>query len=261
MIFQPDVFCLFLELLDLQYASPHTLDSSGLWIMLVSSGACTVYGHPQMASAGGLIIANGPLRLLPTQPCHLLGVRLDGLACQQVEEHLSAPLVAAGTSCPAAAELLMQLHIQPPFIRSCELAYQLLCECATADRAADHLPPLVVACISLMREHYPELYGVEDLSDHLGVTKHHLVRVFHQCVGMTPGKYLTQVRLEAAKQLLCNQEYSLEVVASLCGFSGSNYLCRVFKKQTGQTPASWRKQAMSTPKAEQPLPREQELFV
>ena len=26
----------------------------------------------------------------------------------------------------------------------------------------------------------------------------------------------------------------------LCGFSGANYLCRVFKKETGQSPAQWR---------------------
>lgn len=49
----------------------------------------------------------------------------------------------------------------------------------------------------------------------------------------------------AAKQLLLHREYSLEVIASLCGFSGGNYLCRVFKKEVGISPAAWRSNALS----------------
>ncbi len=44
-------------------------------------------------------------------------------------------------------------------------------------------------------------------------------------------------------RLLLHREYTLDVVASLCGFSGANYLCRVFKKETGQSPAQWRAMA------------------
>ena len=31
-------------------------------------------------------------------------------------------------------------------------------------------------------------------------------------------------------RLLLHREYTLDVIASLCGFSGANYLCRVFKR-------------------------------
>ena len=49
------------------------------------------------------------------------------------------------------------------------------------------------------------------------------------------------VRLQAAKLLLAHRTYPLELVASLCGFSGANYFCRVFRRSTGLTPAAWRK--------------------
>ena len=55
-----------------------------------------------------------------------------------------------------------------------------------------------------------------------------------------------------------------EVVASLCGFSGANYLCRVFKKETGQTPAQWRAAAARTAMADltaDEKTREQEMFI
>ena len=33
------------------------------------------------------------------------------------------------------------------------------------------------------------------------------------------------------------------MIAGLCGFSGANYLCRVFKRETGLSPAAWRETA------------------
>ncbi|MBD9254221.1 MAG: helix-turn-helix domain-containing protein [Ruthenibacterium lactatiformans] len=83
---------------------------------------------------------------------------------------------------------------------------------------------------------------MEELSAQLGVSKSHLVRVFSAEMGVGPGQYLTGVRLDAAKALLARRDYPLEVVATLCGFSGANYLCKVFKKHTGQTPAAFRAQ-------------------
>jgi AraC-like DNA-binding protein len=105
---------------------------------------------------------------------------------------------------------------------------------------------------------------VEELSERLGVSKSHLVRTFTAAVGVPPGKYLVRVRIEAAMRLLLHREYSLEVIASLCGFSGANYLCRVFKKETGQTPAQWRALAARTSVAglsSDESRREQELYV
>ena len=145
-----------------------------------------------------------------------------------------------------------------------QLAFALLCELADADSAAPALPPLVQAAIEDIRANYAGLYGVEELSERLGVSKSHLVRTFTAAVGVPPGKYLTTVRIEAAQRLLLHREYTLDVVASLCGFSGANYLCRVFKKETGQSPAQWRAltgraaQAGLTPEETM---REQEMYI
>ena len=87
------------------------------------------------------------------------------------------------------------------------------------------------------------LYGVEELSEQLGVTKSHLVRVFKQEMGVPPGKYMTNVRIEAVKTLLLTDEYNLDMIAGLTGFSGANYLCRVFKREVGLSPAARRTQA------------------
>ena len=134
---------------------------------------------------------------------------------------------------------------------------------APADSAAPALPPLVQAAIEDIRANYAGLYGVEELSERLGVSKSHLVRTFTAAIGVPPGKYLTTVRVEAAQRLLLHREYTLDVVASLCGFSGANYLCRVFKKETGQSPAQWRALAGQTARPLSPAEsqREQALYI
>ncbi len=53
---------------------------------------------------------------------------------------------------------------------------------------------------------------------------------------MPPGKYMTNVRIEAVKTLLLTDEYNLDMIAGLTGFSGANYLCRVFKREVGPLP-------------------------
>ena len=264
---------------DLQLSAPLTLSGEGLWVCLVSSGQCSasvpaagplplgaaLILPPQSVPAGHLILSRAPLALVPESICHLLCVQLTGQAASQFLAGLhELPFLAKGGSCPAAAELMDRLAEEKAAhsrARS-QLAYALLCELADADSAASALPPLVQAAIEDIRANYAGLYGVEELSERLGVSKSHLVRTFTAAVGVPPGKYLTTVRIEAAQ--LLHREYTLDVVASLCGFSGANYLCRVFKKETGQSPAQWRAltgraaQAGLTPEETM---REQEMYI
>ena len=266
---------------DLQLSAPLTLSGEGLWVCLVSSGKCTasVPGAgpspagaalilpPQSVPAGHLILSRAPLSLVPENTCHLLCVQLTGQAASQFLTGLrELPFLAKGGSCPAAAELMGSLAEEKSShsrARS-QLAYALLCELSDAYSASPALPPLVQAAIEDIRANYAGLYGVEELSERLGVSKSHLVRTFTAAIGVPPGRYLTTVRIEAAQRLLLHREYTLDVVASLCGFSGANYLCRVFKKETGQSPAQWRAMAghaaQSGLSPEESL-REQELYI
>ena len=267
---------------DLQLSAPLTLSGEGLWVCLVSSGQCSasvpaagplplgaaLILPPQSVPAGHLILSRAPLALTPEDACHLLCIQLTGQAASQFLTGLrELPFLAKGSSCPAAAELMGQLAAETddaPHSRArSQLAFALLCELAGADSAAPPLPPLVEAAIEDIRQNYAGLYGVEELSERLGVSKSHLVRTFTAAVGVPPGRYLTTVRVEAAMRLLLHREYTLDVIASLCGFSGANYLCRVFKKETGQSPAQWRALAGQTARPLSPAEsqREQALYI
>jgi len=110
----------------------------------------------------------------------------------------------------------------------------------SAENAEPCYTELVGNAIELIHINYAELYGVEEVAEELAVSKCHLVRTFTAAVGVPPGKYLTEVRLETAKKLLLSKDYPVEIVATLSGFSGANYFCKVFKKYMGVSPLAYK---------------------
>lgn len=103
-------------------------------------------------------------------------------------------------------------------------------------------PDLVQDAVALIEAQYAYLYGVDELADLLEVTKHHLIRIFTANTGVSPGKYLTDVRVSHAKSmLLSGSDAPLEIVAGACGYSCANYFSKVFKKHTGMTPTVYAK--------------------
>lgn len=101
-------------------------------------------------------------------------------------------------------------------------------------------PALVQSAVSIIESSYAYLYGVDDLADRLEVTKHHLIRLFTASTGISPGKYLVNIRMLHAKSMLqAREDTPLEIIAGACGYSCANYFCKAFKKQTGMTPSEF----------------------
>jgi len=111
---------------------------------------------------------------------------------------------------------------------------------------------LISDAIAEINESYTELYGVSELADSLQINKSYLIRRFKKEVGLTPGRYLMTIRIGKAKKLLTRPQYQLEVIAALCGFSGANYFCKAYKKETGETPTAVRNR--TAPPAELYIP-------
>lgn len=101
-------------------------------------------------------------------------------------------------------------------------------------------PPLVRDAVAIIEAQYAYLYGIDELADLLEVTKHHLIRVFTANTGISPGKYLADVRIFHAKSmLLSGEDAPMEIIAGACGYSCAHYFSKVFKKHTGMTPTEY----------------------
>lgn len=70
----------------------------------------------------------------------------------------------------------------------------------------------------------------------------HFISAFRESTGTTPHAYLRALRVARAKQLLVKQlDRPLSDIALACGFSSQSHLTDAFRKLTGTTPASYRR--------------------
>ena len=65
-------------------------------------------------------------------------------------------------------------------------------------------------------------------------------KVFKAQTGSTPGQYLQQVRMQAAKQLLRHSDTPITDIAEQCGYQDSTAFSRRFRQHFGVTPRSFR---------------------
>jgi transcriptional regulator GlxA family with amidase domain len=72
------------------------------------------------------------------------------------------------------------------------------------------------------------------------VSERHLTRLFQRELGITPGRYVTRVRVEAARILLESCDVGVEAVARRCGFGSDETMRRVFLQVLGTTPTAYR---------------------
>ena len=97
--------------------------------------------------------------------------------------------------------------------------------------------PLVEAAAAIIQEEFPE--GVDELAERLEVSAAHLGRVFTKKTGISPGKYITRVRIEYAKLLLRDPDTTISYVAEAAGFANANYFAKVFRRETGMSPSEY----------------------
>jgi transcriptional regulator GlxA family with amidase domain len=74
-------------------------------------------------------------------------------------------------------------------------------------------------------------------------SERHLSRLFARELGMTPARYVEQVRLEAACATLLAGDAPLEAVAREAGFGSAETLRRAFARELGTTPRAYRRSA------------------
>ena len=67
--------------------------------------------------------------------------------------------------------------------------------------------------------------------------------VFERAVGKTPKKYIEDIKIDRARELLTHTAMSITAAAQSSGFTDSLYFSRVFKRKFGISPSEYRKTA------------------
>jgi AraC-like DNA-binding protein len=101
---------------------------------------------------------------------------------------------------------------------------------------------IVDRCIEIINSKYntPDL-NVNYIADSLGKNRSLLSHAFKSEMNVSIIDYLMAVRHFKAVDLLVSTSYPISKIATLCGFSSTNYFIRIFKKFEKMTPAVYRK--------------------
>lgn len=101
----------------------------------------------------------------------------------------------------------------------------------------------VARALRLIRERAGEGILPRDVVREVAASRTALALQFKQVLGRTIGEELRRVRIERACELLRSTDLPIKQVAHRAGFHQVEYMTRLFRRITGQTPARYRKAA------------------
>ncbi len=110
-----------------------------------------------------------------------------------------------------------------------------------SSRAASALPrPVLQRVLERMHdlENEPDL---RELAAQGGYSRGHFLRMFRATTGLTPHRYLLQLRVEKAQRQLALGRASLIEIAADSGFASHSHMSRVFRQLLGVTPSEYRR--------------------
>lgn len=101
--------------------------------------------------------------------------------------------------------------------------------------------PLIAKAARFINRNAGSPIGVDEVVAAVPLSRRELQRRFSKVTGGTIHAAITEARIQIAKRLLDNPEYTIDRVAGLSGFGSRQHFAKTFKTQTGQTPAKYRK--------------------
>lgn len=115
---------------------------------------------------------------------------------------------------------------------------------AQLDQQASHLQSeekikMIQHTVHYMEQHYDEDLTVEQLANMAGMVRWQYSQQFKTLTGKKPTDYLVHLRINQAKELLCNSTEPLRKISRQIGFRDEYYFSRCFHKLTGNTPREY----------------------
>lgn len=93
--------------------------------------------------------------------------------------------------------------------------------------------------VAYIMENYQDAITLEDVAEEIGVSAMYAGQLFKKEIGVSFKRYLSEARVEKAKELLRSGNYRIYEVSRMTGYQTTQYFCNVFKKVTGISPGEF----------------------
>ena len=175
--------------------------------------------------------------------CHAINFELD-------EDITFPPFVMQVKNCGEAekyfqrAEKALQLH-EKGYMTKCKAELYHLLHLLMKQYFSEYMPSekfeLIKPAVDFIHHSYlSDTLKVEALAQQCGVSEVYFRKLFKIFYGVSPIKYINDLKMSHAKALLASEMYSVTEVAMRSGFSDATHFSREFKKVTGVSPSKYK---------------------
>lgn len=93
--------------------------------------------------------------------------------------------------------------------------------------------------LQMLKEDCGSNMNLSSVADKLGLSSVYLSKIFKHEMGMNYTQYLTDCRMERAKEMLIQENAQVQEIAEALGYSQAHYFSKIFKQYTGLTPSEY----------------------
>ena len=100
---------------------------------------------------------------------------------------------------------------------------------------------LIDSIIQYIKEHCCDNLSTAMLSEQFGLSSNYITNLLKQELGIRYNDYITQLRMERAKELLLTTNLSVKSITTSCGYYSQSHFTKLFVEREGCTPVEYRK--------------------
>lgn len=110
----------------------------------------------------------------------------------------------------------------------------------TVSKNKSVLKDKIAPAIDFLNTSYMNDISLDMLAEKCCMSKSYFINVFKEYTGYPPYEYLTNIRIENAKNLLLNTKVKVSSICCAVGIPDQNYFTKIFKRYTNTTPTAYR---------------------
>lgn len=101
-------------------------------------------------------------------------------------------------------------------------------------------PLPIQRALKYIHQNLYEKISLKDVASFSRVHPNYLSSLFKAEVGININEYMRKTKIDEAKKLLLDYDYSILEISEMLEYNSPSYFCRVFRTETGSTPKSFR---------------------